>query len=242
VKFTGFESGISLLLAGIFNMKKALFIAVHPDDETLGCGGTILKFKELGWRTYWLILTDVFPGMGWSDEFINRRKVQIETINKTYAFTETKNLGFPTTTLNELSFGKLIEGISSFVHHVQPDWIFLPFRSDVHSDHRKGFEATFSVCKSFRTPFISRILMYECISETEYAPSLSETSFIPNTFIDITKYFKKKLDAMEIYESEIYPPPFPRSHLVVESLARFRGSRMGVHYAEAFSMLFEAIH
>ena len=222
-------------------MKKALFIAVHPDDETLGCGGTMLKLAAEGWSIGWLVLTDVFPGIGWTDKFIRERRVQITELCEFYGISSYINLGFPAATLNDNSIGKLIEGISGYLKDFQPDLVFLPNRTDVHSDHRKGFEAAYSACKSFRAPYISKVFMYECISETEYAPPFAESSFIPNVFIDITPFFNRKMQAVAIYESEIHPAPFPRSHLVIEALARFRGSRIGVNYAEAFSLLFEAI-
>jgi hypothetical protein len=95
--------------------------------------------------------------------------------------------------------------------------------------------------KRFSIQSISKVFMYECLSETEYAPPFADSSFIPNIFIDITPFFERKIHAMEIYESEVKPAPFPRSNLVIEAHARYRGSRMGVHFAEAFSLLFEAI-
>ena len=79
--------------------------------------------------------------------------------------------------------------------------------------------------------------MYECISETEFAPSLSDKAFIPNYFVDISKYFTKKSDVMKVYKSEIYNHPFPRSLRNIEALATFRGATIGVEYAEAFQLL-----
>jgi LmbE family N-acetylglucosaminyl deacetylase len=222
-------------------MKKALFISVHPDDETLGCGGTMFKLAEEGWDIGWLCLTDVFSGMGWDDKIVAARKEQIVKIQELFGISVYENLGIPTTTVGEKPLKHLISDISGFIHKFQPDWVFLPNRTDVHSDHRAGFEAAYSACKSFRAPFISKVFMYECLSETEYAPPFADSSFIPNIFIDITPFLERKIQAMEIYESEIKPAPFPRSSLVIEAHARYRGSRMGVHFAEAFSLLFEAI-
>jgi LmbE family N-acetylglucosaminyl deacetylase len=91
--------------------------------------------------------------------------------------------------------------------------------------------------KSFRYPFIKRVLMYECISETEFAPALPEKIFIPNFFVDISKYLEKKLEIMRIYESELGEHPFPRSERNIEALAVFRGASVGVEYAEAFQLI-----
>jgi len=79
--------------------------------------------------------------------------------------------------------------------------------------------------------------MYECISETEFAPALAEKIFIPNYFVDISKYMDKKIELIGVYESEIGEHPFPRSNKNVEALATFRGATAGVEYAEAFHLL-----
>jgi len=79
--------------------------------------------------------------------------------------------------------------------------------------------------------------MYECISETEFAPQLHEKVFIPNYFVDISDFFKKKLKIMQVYESELGEHPFPRSLRNIEALATFRGASVGVEYAESFQII-----
>ena len=79
--------------------------------------------------------------------------------------------------------------------------------------------------------------MYECISETEFAPQLHEKVFIPNYFVDISDFFKQKLKIMQVYESELGVHPFPRSGRNIEALATFRGASVGVEYAESFQII-----
>ena len=79
--------------------------------------------------------------------------------------------------------------------------------------------------------------MYECISETEFAPAFPEKVFIPNYFVDITEHIVKNLEIMRIFESELGEPPFPRSEENIRALARFRGSSVGCHFAEAFQVV-----
>ena len=81
--------------------------------------------------------------------------------------------------------------------------------------------------------------MYETLSETEFAPALPENAFIPNVYMDISEFFKKKIDIIKTYSSELMDPPLPRSLQAIEALARYRGSRIGVDYAEAFMLLLE---
>ena len=110
-------------------------------------------------------------------------------------------------------------------------------RSDAHSDHRFTFDAVVACTKSFRYPFIKKVFMYECISETEFAPQLPEKIFVPNYFVDITDFFARKLEIMQVYQSELGEHPFPRSNRNIEALATYRGASAGVVYAESFQVV-----
>jgi LmbE family N-acetylglucosaminyl deacetylase len=222
-------------------MKKALFISVHPDDETFGCGGTILKHKQQGDEIYWLIITSMTLDHPYkfSEESISRRADEINLVADKYGFTRTIQLGFPTILLDEINFRELVAEIDKAIGAIQPQIIYIVNRSDVHSDHRVAFDAVSSCTKSFRKPFIEKILMYETLSETEFAPALSENVFIPNVFTDISEFMEQKLTVMSTYASELMPDNMPRSYSAVTALAAYRGSRINVKYAEAFMLLFE---
>lgn len=222
-------------------MSKVLVVSTHPDDETLGCGGTILKHKKCGDEIYWMILTNINIENGWEKETIKRRQQEIKTVAELYGFTDVYKLDFPTTKLDTIPMAELINSISKVINEVKPHIIYLPNRSDVHTDHQITFNAVWSCTKNFRYPFIKRILMYETLSESEFAPALSETIFIPNVFVDITSFFNKKIKIMKIYNSEIMKSPFPRSIDAIEILAKYRGSRIGKKSAEAFSILLDII-
>ena len=216
---------------------RILVISAHPDDETLGCGGTLLKQEERGDETCWLILTDVHESVGYSKEFISERKSQIAGVAQAFSFADVYNLGYPTTRLHAADFSELISAIASVVSKVRPEVIYTVNRSDVHTDHQVGAKAVMSCTKSFRYPFIERILMYECVSETEMAAPLVENVFIPNVFSDISDYLDRKIEIMQLYGSEVQEPPLPRSIDNVTALARFRGASAGVNYAEAFTLI-----
>jgi len=216
-------------------MDKILIIAVHPDDETLGCGGTLLKHKANGDEIHWMIATESRIG---SDFYIARAK-EIEKVNKLYNFTSVHNLKLKTMQVDEYSMSELIGKISKVINEVQPNIIYLPFKGDVHSDHRKIFEAAYACTKSFRYPFVKKIYMIETLSETEFAPSTKEDSFIPNVFVDITEFIDKKLEIMKVFKSEIDEHPFPRSIRNLKALATLRGATAGCEYAESFVLLKE---
>ena len=216
---------------------KVLIIAVHPDDETLGCGGTLLKHKENSDEIHWLICTTLDN----KHSHYKTRENEMERVSKLYEFDSLHNLRLKTMQVDEYSMSKLIGKISKVVNEVQPNIIYLPFKGDVHSDHRKIFEVAYSCTKSFRYPFIKKIYMMETLSETEFAPSAKEDSFVPNVFVDISEYMDKKIELMNIYENEMGKHPFPRSERNIRALAAYRGATAGCNYAESFMMLKEIL-
>jgi len=215
-------------------VKKILVVAVHPDDETLGCGGTLLRHQAAGDEIHWLIVTEAG-----NDALKLQRAGQIEQVRKAYGFTGVHALGLPTTCLDQLSKGQLVGAIARVVAAVAPEVIYLPFAYDIHSDHRIVFEAAFSCTKVFRYPSLHRVLMMETASETDFSPAISGQVFVPNVFIDIEDYLEKKLNIAKIYEDEMVKHPFPRSLEGLRALATVRGAAAGCHYAEAFMLLKE---
>jgi len=214
---------------------KVLIIAVHPDDETLGCGGTLLKHKANGDEIHWLICTQTDE----EKDFYKIREKEIEKVTKMYGFYSVTNLKLKTMQVDEYSMSELIVKISKVINEVKPNIIYLPFKGDVHSDHRKIFEASYSCTKSFRYPFIKKIYMIETLSETEFAPSTKEDSFIPNIFVDISDYMEKKVEIMKVFQSELAEHPFPRSERNLRALSTLRGATAGCEYAESFVLLKE---
>ncbi len=218
-------------------MKKVLVISAHPDDETLGCGGTLFKHKAKGDELSWIIVTSVFENQGFSKQRVDSRQKEIELVKEKVGFSDVYQLGYPTMSLNASSINEMIPKIASIFNELKPEIIYVMNRSDAHSDHRITFDAIMACTKSFRHSYIKKVLMYECISETEFAPALPEKVFQPNYFVDITQYFQEKISVMQIYESEIDLHPFPRSLRNIEALAVYRGASVGVEYAEAFQLI-----
>lgn len=216
-----------------------LIVSPHPDDETLGAGGTILKLIAEGHNVYWLNITNIDKYTPATQEQKDKRYAQIEAIKAFYNFTGSFDLKMPTTQLDTVSDSEGISLISNIINTVKPNWLVLPNPSDIHSDHKQVFNWCFSCSKVFRYPFINKILTMEIPSETDFASS--DNAFIPNMFVDITPYIDQKLEAIQIYESEIMPHPFPRSLENIKALATIRGAAAGVPYAEGFRILKEII-
>lgn len=218
-------------------MKNVIVISAHPDDEVLGAGGALLRHKENGDQIFWLIITCISQEYGFSKDRVLSRNKEIEQVADELGIKKTYMLNYPTMSLSTETLVEMVPRVSEVFWESQPEIVYCLNRSDAHSDHRITFDAVMACTKSFRYPFVKRVLMYECISETEFAPCVPEKLFMPNYYVDISDYMKKKLEIMEIYESEIGEHPFPRSLRNIEALATFRGASVGVEYAEAFQLV-----
>ena len=220
-------------------MKDILIVAPHPDDETLGCGGTLLKHRELNNKIHWLLITNISEASGWNKATVHARQKQIDEVALKYSFESVTKLDYPTTELDSVNMSDLVDRISEIVKVIKPTTVYINFGNDVHSDHAYVFQAMYSCTKKFRYPFIDEVFCYETISETEFASPLSN-QFTPNWFVDISKTFSEKIEIMKIYKSEIMSDNQPRSLAAIEALNRYRGARIGVKYAEAFMLLFKS--
>lgn len=222
-------------------MKRILAVAVHPDDESLGCGGTLLRHKAGGDELHWLVATTLTEELGYSPRRIAEREEEMRAVASRYGFAAVHKLGLPTTRVDTIGLGEIAQAVSRVLEQVRPQVVYLPFRGDVHSDHRVMFDVLFSCLKSFRSPDVERILSMETVSETEFAPPCADTAFMPNCFVDVSEFFEKKIEILEEYKGEMAAHPFPRSEETLRALARFRGAQAGVAYAEAFMLLKEII-
>ena len=215
---------------------KCLVIAPHPDDELLGVGGTILRRKSEGADIAWMIVTEISEAEGWSAEQVVRRSAEVEKAAKFFGFSQVFHLAFPAAKLDQVAIGRLVQRMSDVFKSYEPEEVFVPHRSDVHTDHRIVFDAAASCSKWFRYPSVRRLLAYETLSETDFG-LMSAAAFRPNYFVDISSFLQQKINATKIYESEFCDFPFPRSCTAIESLARVRGAASGFHAAEAFELL-----
>ncbi len=218
---------------------RVVAIAVHPDDETLGCGGTLLKHKEAGDRIYWLIVTAATTAGGFDARTIRRQEKQISRVEGLYAFDETIRFGIPTMRVDACPMEDLVRLIGGAFQRLQPTIVYLPFKNDPHSDHRRVFDAAYSCTKAFRFPSLQRVLMMETLSETELAPALPVSQFVPTSFVDISAHFKMKQEILKVYADQLGTHPFPRSAEAVRALALLRGAACGCRHAEAFMLLKE---
>jgi N-acetylglucosamine malate deacetylase 1 len=211
-------------------------IAPHPDDETLGCGGTLLKYKAAGSSLHWIIVTAMTDE--YSEAQRRERDRTLDEVAAAYGFASVAKLGFPTARLDTLPLGDLVGALSPVLKKIEPAVVFLPTRADVHSDHRVVFDAATACLKSFRLPSLRRALAYETPSETEQGLDRSNR-FSPDEFVGVDKQLSAKLGILKKYASELGEFPFPRSLEAVKALAAVRGATAGLPAAEAFELLRE---
>ena len=219
---------------------RILVIAPHPDDETLGCGGSLLKHKSNGDSLSWLVATRGHEPQ-WSADLLDRKEKEIASVTAAYGFDQTIRLNFPTIRLDTIPLDEFIAAIRNAISDCKPELVYLNHFGDVHSDHRIVFEATMSVLKPFYSDKhgVKRVLSYEVVSSTDAAPLNPARAFVPNVFTDVTDFLEKKLEIMALYESELQPSPLPRALDNLRALARLRGATIGVEFAEAFMLVRE---
>lgn len=218
-------------------MKSHLVIAPHPDDETLGCGGTLLRAQSEGELIYWLIVTGISEELGFTPERVKARDAEIDAVSKAYGFAETIKLNLPVTRLDALPLADIVSLIGSAVAKIEPTDIYLPHRRDAHSDHAVVFDAAISVSKWFRYFSVERVMVYETQSETDFDLSHDAHGFRPNVFVDISSTIDQKVRIAGHYQSEFGSHPFPRSFEGIRALAMLRGAAAGFEAAEAFMLL-----
>jgi LmbE family N-acetylglucosaminyl deacetylase len=215
-------------------------VSPHPDDELLGCGGTLLRRRSEGVEIGWLIVTSISENYGWAINKVRSRDKEIQQVANGLGIRSENlfRLNFPTTLLDTIPMGKIVDEVSGVFKNFQPEEILVPYRGDVHTDHRIVFDVARACSKWFRYPSVRRVLAYETISETDFSLSSNQV-FKPNYYSDIGMWIDKKIELLKIYSSELNDFPFPRSEKAIKALAHLRGSQAGFKAAEAFELLLE---
>ncbi len=219
-------------------MTSVAVIAPHPDDETLGCGGTLLRHSAAADEVHWLVATTMTRAAGFDNTSIAAREDEIAAVTAHYDFASVHRLGFPATELDVVPRRDVVRGIGRVFTETRPDTVYVPFEGDAHSDHAVIFQATLACAKWFRYPSVKRLYAYETLSETEFGFGCE--GFRPTLFVDITEFLDGKIEALNLYRGEVTNSPFPRSGEIVRAQARVRGSTVGSEAAEAFMVVRES--
>jgi LmbE family N-acetylglucosaminyl deacetylase len=216
--------------------KNILVIAAHPDDEALGCAGTIAKHVHNKEK-----VKIVFFTVGeMSRDNANKKLI---SFRKNNAINSLKILGvnkndimfnsFPDNAMDGMPLIKIVKILESIKQNYKPDIIYTHYGNDLNVDHKAVYNATLVAFRPLPNSTVKKILCFEILSSTEWASKISN-SFNPNYFVNIDKFIKKKIASIKKYKKEIQAEPHARSIKNVKNLASFRGMSCGGKYVEAF--------
>ena len=223
-------------------MKTALVIAAHPDDEVLGCGGTIARMVDDGWQVHILILAECSTSRDASRDR-DARHDELSELEKS-ARLAAAILGassvrleqFPDNRMDGVDLLDVVKCIEAEIARSQPCRVLTHHVSDVNVDHGVVHHAVAAACRPLPGSRVREVLYFEVASSTEWRTPHSAAAFAPSMFVDIASTLERKLAALEKYASEMRPFPHPRSIRAVEHLARWRGATIGCEAAEAFEV------
>jgi len=213
--------------------KTILIVAAHPDDEILGCGGTISKLVKDGYEAYTLIL-----GEGKTSRDIKSSKSQTKAFNKEI-MQANKSIGvkkvfienFPDNRFDSVDLLDIIKAVVKVKDEINPEIIFTHYEKDLNIDHQITYKAVITATRPMQDESVKEIYSFEILSSTEWNYPLS---FSPDTFFDISDTIKLKLNAMKQYKSELCSYPHPRSLKGIKLNASYQGMRVGKRAVEAF--------
>lgn len=216
--------------------KRILVIAPHPDDETLGVGGTIAKHAEQKDVVMVLVVSGHLPPLYDRASFEQTVKESARAF-EILGVSESRFLEIPTGTIGMQPVGVVNNKIAEVVEEFRPEVVLCPF-PDRHIDHRLVFESTMVATRPIRGGRDIKLLAaYETISETHWNAPHMEPNFVPNFVVDVTDQIDRKLNALKCYESQVPASPGPRSLDAVEALAKFRGTQAGFAFGEGFQII-----
>ena len=216
--------------------KRILVIAAHPDDEVLGCGGTIARHNINSDNVGVVFIAD---GVGArNDNFAENLQKRKQAAESALNILGALNFGFfdfPDNRLDTIPLIDIVQKLEGVIEDFQPEIVYTHHSGDLNIDHQIVNRATLTACRPLPESTIKAIYAYEVISSTEW--SLNGHTFLPNYFVNIDLFFEKKVEALNAYEKEMRLFPHTRSIEHVEALAIHRGSSVGFLKAEAFQLI-----
>jgi LmbE family N-acetylglucosaminyl deacetylase len=217
---------------------RILAVAAHPDDETLGAGGTLALHADRGDETYAMILAD---GVTSRHGEVERQERCARLACSVLGVKEVEFARLPDQRLDALPLLQLITPIEKCIRRFEPDVVLTHFAEDANQDHRAVFRAVLVATRPLPGTSVNRVLCWETASSTEWAPPFPGSVFSPNVFVDISATLPTKLRAMaayaDTYVSEVREYPHPRSYRALAATARRHGAAVGVPAAEPFMLV-----
>ena len=221
--------------------KNILVIAAHPDDEVLGCGGTIIKYSQK------YNVFSVIVGKGYNSRINKKKNISKDLkLLKQHANKAAKIMGvkktfflsLPDNKLDTLPLLEIIQKIESIINKVKPEIIYTHHHGDLNIDHQIINKAVLTATRPTNKHIVKSVRTFEILSSSEWNfQNSNKKIFKPNLFIDITNELEKKIESFLCYKTEVKSFPHPRSKEGIKHLARLRGTTSGMKAAECFYIL-----
>lgn len=214
--------------------KTVLVVAAHPDDEVLGCGGTMARHVTEGDSVHVIFMTN---GVGarsceLRQDLNQRRLSKIQALN-ILGVSSHYSLDFPDNRMDSINLLDIVQPLEKLIHAIQPRIVYTHHPGDLNVDHRLTHLAVLTVCRPQPNCSVREILSFEIMSSTEWT-GFGMTGFDPNVFVDVSAYWLKKSAALAAYGAEMRPEPHSRSIEHLDTLSRHRGACVGMMRTEAF--------
>jgi len=219
---------------------KVVVLAAHPDDEVLGCGGTMYKHHLNGDKVTVIIVSDGYMEDYDDENFRNLKREHAKKSCEILGVDKVLFLGYKGARLDLVSNSEINGHISELIAKEVPDIVYTHHWGDLNRDHLVVFEASIVGCRphTHNQKKVQHIYSYEVLSSSEWSGKVGEDFFTPTKYNILSKeIIEKKIEAFKYYETEQCKYPHPRSTESVYNLAKHRGFNINEEYAEAFAVV-----
>jgi len=218
--------------------KNILVIAAHPDDEVLGCGGTLSKFSKIGYKINVAFFSDGVSARNFKNtktvNEILKRKKSCQKAAKILGIKKIDFFELPDNQFDTVPLLKIVKLVEELIKKYSPSIIFTHYDNDLNIDHRTISKAVMTATRPYPKSPVKKLLFFEIPSSTEWNFSSKPKNFSPNYFVEIDKNLKTKIKAIKCYSQELRKWPHPRSLEGIKNLAKIRGAACGSKTAESF--------
>jgi len=219
-----------------------LVVAAHPDDEVLGCGGTISRLTQEGQKVYVAIM-----GEGLTSRYAEKKEADTEMVERLHECSRkvSEALGVCELSMHSLPDNRfdtvplldIVKIVEELIEEIKPSIVYTHHAGDLNVDHSLLSRAVLTATRPVPDSVVKTVYAFEIPSSTEWSFQHLQPSFRPNTFFDISKHIDVKVDAMNMYDAEVRPFPHPRSSEALRAIAAKWGSTVGLRAAEAFELI-----
>lgn len=226
--------------------ESVLVVAAHPDDEVLGCGGTIARLAEQGHAVHVAILgqgaaSRFAPGCSQTATEVAALQQKSREAARILGAAQVRHFGLPDNRFDSLDLLDVVQLLERLSEELTPAVVYTQHGGDLNVDHAVVFRAALTAFRPMSGNSVRELLAYEVASSTEWSFGQFSPAFLPDTFMDVSDFLDRKLAALASYENELRAFPHPRSAHAVRAQAEWRGAAAGLAAAEAFATVWRKI-